>query len=211
MAKNLITPRRAGIAGILGTTLFAAALVFLTIVEYEFMLSIGWKPLSDPGGAWPSGLALGPYGWMINAGFIISGSLLMVFSIGLHRGIKEGSRIGPAFLFVSGAAMASMAFSTDPILREGPRSLHGWIHDISFIVFALSMLVSLFFLWRRFEKEPLWRAHARYTLATGLVAVICLFLPGLAYYFFIVVLLAWIFVTAMKLWRGDLPSASFIQ
>lgn len=202
--KPLINPARAGTAGILGVFLFAATLVFLTVVQYEFMIGIGWKPLSDPGGAWPSGLSLGPHGWMMDTGFIVSGLLFMVFAVGLRRGVRCGAKIGSASLFTSGAAMAFMAFETDPILREGPRSFHGWIHDISFVVFAMSLLIGVFFLWRAFDKDPGWKPHARYTLATGLAAAVCLVLPGVAYYVFIVILLAWIGSTAMTLWQRKL-------
>lgn len=199
--KNLITPARAAVAGMAGVLSFAATLVFLTAIQYGFMLSIGWRPIADPGGAWPSGLALGPHGWIMNVSFILSGALLMVFAVGLRRRLRGEPNIGPALLFASGAAMALMSFETDPILREGPRSFHGWIHDISFIVFAISLLASMFFLWNGFRKDAAWRSHARYTLATGIMAIVCLVLPGVAYYLFIAVLLAWIFTTAMRLRR----------
>lgn len=199
--KILVTPERAAMSGILGVSLFAATLAFLTVIEYDFMLSIGWKPLADAGGAWPSGLSLGPYGWMMNIAFIVSGLSLTVFAVGLHRGIKSESDVGPFLLSVSGAAMSLMAFETDPILREGPRSLHGWIHDTAFVVVALAFLSSMSFLWREFDKDPGWKPHARYTLATGIIAAACLFLPGVSYYLFVAVLLAWILATAMRLSR----------
>ena len=56
--------RTAAIAGMAGPVLFVGVLVVLTVVQYDFMLRIGWQPLEDPAGAWPSGLALGPYGWV---------------------------------------------------------------------------------------------------------------------------------------------------
>ncbi len=84
------------------------------------MLGIGWEPIEDPAGAWPSGLALGPYGRVQVLGFFVSGLLLMVFAVGLHHGMAEGSKIGPALLFVAGAAMMLAAFKSDPITREDP-------------------------------------------------------------------------------------------
>lgn len=204
-SHHLITPRRAGTAGVVGTLLFAATLVFLTIIEYEFMLSIGWEPWSNPGDAWPSGLALGPYGWVMNASFVVSGAFFMVFAVGLRGSVSGG--LGTVLLFVSGFAMAMMAFETDPIMREGPRSIHGWIHDVSFIIFAISLLVSMFFLWREFRKSSAWETRSRYTLSTGISAIVFLLLPGVAYYLFVAVLLVWLFVTAMKLWRSDPPNA----
>lgn len=88
--------------------------------------------------------------------------------------------------------MALMGFETDPIRRIGPRSLHGLIHDAAFVFFVTAFLAALFSPGRRFEADRRWRDHARYTLVTGILAVLLLLLPGVAYYLFIFTLLAWI-------------------
>lgn len=193
----------------IGPFLFVTVLALLSALEYDFMLGIGWRPVADPAGAWPSGLALGPYGAVQVANFVVSGLLLAFFAIGLHRGATDGrgSPFGPALLFVAGAAMALMGFETDPIRRSGPRSLHGLIHDVAFLIFVVAFLAALFCLWRRFEADASWLGHARYTLATGILAVLLLFLPGVAYYLFILTLLGWIEATAIRLWRSPLSSA----
>ena len=69
------------------------------------------------------------------------------------------------------------------------------------MLFVLALLAALFTLWQRFKTAPRWRGHARYTLSTGMLAVPLLFLPGVAYYLFIVTVLTWIFATAIRLWR----------
>jgi hypothetical protein len=127
----------------------------------------------------------------------------MIFAVGLYFGTRSGrgSRVGPALLFAAGAAMALMSFETDPIRRTGLRTLHGWIHDVAFVLFVLALLPAFFFLWRRLSKDPLWRSHARYTLVTGLLATLLLFLPGVAYSLFLLVVLVWFEVTALRLWR----------
>jgi hypothetical protein len=192
------------IAGMMGPALFGSVLLTLSALEYDFMLGIGWRPVADPAGAWPSALALGPFGLVQVANFVVSGLLLAFFSLGLHLGTTNGhgSPLGPALLFVAGTAMALMGFKTDPIGRVEPRSLHGLIHDAAFVTFVLCFVTALFLLWRRFEADPRWRGHARYTLATGIIAVLLLLLPGVAYYLFIVALLAWIEVSAIRLWRS---------
>jgi hypothetical membrane protein len=189
-------------AGMAGPVLFGAILVVLTVVQYDFMIEIGWQPLGDPAGAWPSGLALGPYGWIQVLNFVVSGLLLMLLAVGLRTGVDgRGTRAGPVLLLIAGAAMALMGFETDPIFHEGPRTLHGWIHDLAFALFVLALLPSFFFLWRRFRKEVPWRNHARYTFATGVIAALLISLPSVAYYLFIVVVLAWMEVTAIRLWQ----------
>ena len=202
MKRRII--KLAGIAGTIGPVLFGGILLALSVLEYDFMLGIGWHPVTDPAGAWPSGLALGPYGAAQIANFMISGFLLCLFALGLHLRIATGraSRApGPALLFVAGIGMAFMGFRTDPIEREGPRSLHGLIHDSAFVIFVLAFLAALFFVWWGLRWDARWRGHARYTLATVIMAVLLLLLPGVAYYLFLVTLLAWIEVSAVRLRR----------
>src|SRR5919112_3856152 len=203
--KRQTVIKLAAIAGTIGPGLFGSVLIALSVLEYDFLLGIGWNPVTNPAGAWPSGLALGSYGFAQVANFVVSGLLLAFFSLGLHLGTKEGHGppLGPAFLFVAGTAMILMGFETDPIRRIGPRSLHGLIHDAAFVIFVLAFLAALFSLWRRLEADPRWRGHARYTLATGILAVLLLLMPGVAYYLLIVTLLAWIEVTAIRLWRSS--------
>lgn len=91
-----------------------------------------------------------------------------------------------------------MGFETDPIRRTTPRTLHGWIHDLAFALFALTLLSAPFFLWHGLRKDPLRRNHARYTLATGVLAALLLALPGVAYYLFLAVVLLWIGTTDVR-------------
>ena len=201
-AKRLAGTRRAALAGMAGPALFASGLTALTALQYGFMVNkIGWQPIRDPAGAWPSGLSLGPYGWAQDLNFALSGLLLANFAAGLGRGMGSGPKAGPALLSVAGLSMALMDFETDPIDRTGPRTLHGWVHDAAFVVFVLSLLLALFFLWRGMRKDPFWRGHARYTLTTTILAAACLALPGVAYYLFLVAVLVWFETTALRLYR----------
>jgi hypothetical protein len=208
--KQQTMVRVGAFAGTVGPVLFGVVLVVLTVVQYDFMIGIGWRPLQDPAGAWPSGLALGPYGWVQVLNFVVSGLLLMLLALGLHCAATSGhgSRVGPALLFVAGAVMALMGFNTDPISREGPRTLHGLVHDLAFALFVLALLSSFFFLWRRLRGEASWRGHARYTLATAVVAALLISLPGVAYYLFIVAVLVWMEVTAICLLRYSRASGT---
>ena len=67
------------------------------------------------------------------------------------------------------------------------------------MIFVVAFLAALFSLWRRFKANLPWRGHARYTLATGILAVLLLFLPSVAYYLLIITLLTWIEVTVIGL------------
>jgi hypothetical protein len=115
----------AALAGMLGPVLFVTVILALTALQYDFMLEIGWRPLADPADAWPSGLALGPYGLLQDANFVASGLLLALFATGLHLGVgdRRGLGAGPGLLLLAGTAMALIGFESDPIRRVGPRSL----------------------------------------------------------------------------------------
>jgi hypothetical protein len=41
----------------------------LTFAQYGFMRDLGWDPLGASDVPWPSGLALGPLGWLQAANF----------------------------------------------------------------------------------------------------------------------------------------------
>jgi hypothetical protein len=192
--------RGAAIAGMVGPALFALLVVTFTAVQYSFMIGIGWHPIADPASAWPSGLALGPYGWVQSLNFAISGLSLILFALGLQLGMDAGSRMGPILLLLSGVGMMLLAFKTDPIIRTGPRTLHGWVHDLSFVLVIASLVPSFFFLWRRMERNPLWKGYARYTLITGLLAISLFLLPGPAYYLSLILILIWIEVLGIRLW-----------
>lgn len=183
-----------------GPALFALVVIGLTVAQYDSMIELGWRPIADPAGAWPSGLALGPYGWIQSLNFLVSGLLLVAFALGLHRGMAGRSRAGPVLLILSGVAMMLLAFETDPIIRTGPRTLHGWIHDLAFVLLVASLAPSFLFLWRRMRRDPLWRDYGRYTLITGLLATPLFLLPGPTYYLSLVLILAWLEALAIRLW-----------
>jgi hypothetical protein len=192
--------RGAAVAGMSGPALFALVVVTLTVVQYGFMAGIGWRPIMDPAGAWPSGLALGPYGWAQSLSFAASGLLLIFFALGLHLGMEGGSRAGPVLLLLSGVGMTLLAFETDPIIRTGPRTLHGWVHDLAFILLIVSLAPSFFFLWRCMKRDPLWKGYDRYTLVTGLLVIPFFLLPGPMYYLSLALALVWLEVLAIRLW-----------
>jgi hypothetical protein len=193
--------RGAALAGMVGPMLFAFVLVALTVIQYGFMIKTGWRPIAEPAEGWPSGLALGPYGWAQSLNFAVSGLLLIFFALGLHRGMADGSKAGPALLLVSGLAMALLAFETDPIISTGPRTWHDWIHDLAFLLFVVSLAPSFLFLWRRMEKDLLWKSYGRHTLITGLLAIPLFLLPGPTYYLSLALILTWLELLAIRLWR----------
>src|SRR6185503_7389455 len=74
-------------AGMIGPLLFGIVVITLTILKYDFLLSLGWHPINDPTFDWPSGLALGNYGWIMTLTFLASGFMMTLFASGLRLGV----------------------------------------------------------------------------------------------------------------------------
>jgi hypothetical protein len=207
----VVSPRNAALAGIIGPAVFAFIVVVLTIAQYGFMVRLGWDPIGASDVPWPSGLALGPLGWLQVLNFVFFGLTLIVFALGLHRGVAPRGRsswIGTALLVLTGVALVLAGFKTDPYLSEGPQTWHGWIHLLAFILLVLSLLLSLFFWWWRLRRDPRWRGYDLYTLITAILYVALLFVSPWqwGFYLFLAVILTWIEVMALRL-RSTNPSA----
>jgi hypothetical protein len=213
----MVSSRNAALAGMVGPVVFALVAVALTFAQYGFMLGLGWKPLGASDVPWPSGLALGPLGWLQVLNFAFFGLTLIFFALGLHREVASRGRLswaGPALLVVSGVALVLAAFKTDPHLMDGPQTWHGAIHFLAFILLVLSFLLSLFFWWRRLRRDPPWRGYASYTLITALMYIVLLFVSTWqwGFYLFLGVVLAWVEVMAIHLRsQAEAPSAPRVQ
>lgn len=111
---------------LIGPVLFAVVLAALTVIEYDFLLSLGWHPIHDPTFDWPSGLALGKFGWVMTATFIVSGSLMTLFAVRLFLYLKRSraSRLGTTLMAFAGLFLAALAFTTDPTIRDTPATWH---------------------------------------------------------------------------------------
>src|SRR5215208_8327354 len=123
--------RNAALAGMIGPALFALIVVVLTVAQYGSMVDLGWDPIGASDVPWPSGLALGPLGWLQVLNFAFFGLTLILFALGLDRAVATRGRLswaGPALLVVSGVSLMLAAFETDPRPMVELRTWHGAIH-----------------------------------------------------------------------------------
>ncbi len=190
---------------LLGPILFAAVTFALTIVKYDYLRGLGWHPINDPTFDWPSGLALGPYGIIMTATFIISGSLMALLALRLKVDLKPApvSKAGSTLLVLAGLALASLAFTTDPTIRSTPATWHGRLHDLSFVLLGLSLMPSMLVLGRAFYNDPRWKNFGIYTWATAALAIPTFALKGAAFYIFLFAVLLWTELIAWKLVKAD--------
>ncbi len=195
--------RLAGAAGILGPIFLGAVIGLLTYLQYDFMRSLGWDPLRAPTFDWPSGLSLGPYGWLMTLTFLLSGGTLSFCAAGLRQVLRQAGSglIGASLLTLAGLALAGLAFTTDPTLRSTPATWHGRLHDLSFVVLGLTLLPAMLCLGRAFGLDGRWTRLAAYTWITAALALPAFVLKGLAFYVFLLAILAWSEAVALHLYQ----------
>lgn len=186
---------------LIGPALFAVVLATLTIVKYDFLLSLGWHPINDPTFDWPSGLALGPYGWIMTATFITSGLIMTLFAYRLFLDLKPGttSKLGATLMAFAGLFLAALAFTTDPTIRDTPATWHGRLHDLSFVLLGLSLFPAMIVLGFAFRADERWKNLAAYTWGTLALAGPAFFIKGAAFYVFLLAILVWNEVVAIRL------------
>lgn len=202
MASRSLT-RLAALAGICGPIMFGFTLATLTLVKYDFLRSLGWDPLTAPTFDWPSGLALGPYGWIMTFVFILGGALTISFAFCLFPFLPSFpvSRAACFLLAFSGLALMGLAFTTDPTLRSTPATWHGRLHDASFVLLGLTLLPAMLLLGLTFRRDPRWKNLSLYTILTLALVFPSFWLKGAAFYLFLGAILVWMEVVALRLYK----------
>ena len=190
--------RFALLAGIAGPSTLGSVIVGLSIVQYRFMRGLGWHPMDAPTTDWPSGLALGPYGALMVAAFVVSGLLLVCFGLAVHEALPT-LKGGPVFLAMAGVGMMLLASKTDPTFRTTPATIHGMMHDIAFVIMGLSFVCAFVAFGIGMLRIPGWRIFARYSLVSALIVVPGIAIKGLFFYVFLLNTLVWVTQIARKL------------
>jgi len=188
---------------VLGPLLFVTVTIALTLIKYDFLRGLGWDPVYAPTFDWPSGLALGPYGIVMTATFIVSGVLMSLLGLRLFLDLKPGaaSKAGSTLLVCAGLALAGLAFTADPTIRSTPATWHGRLHDLSFVLLGLTLMPAMLFLGAALRADPRWHTYGLYTWITAALAIPTFALKGAAFYVFLFAVLLWTELIAWRLMR----------
>ena len=195
MSKSQVI-RWAAWAGILGPILFAIVVTGLTILDADFMRTLGWDPLG-PVIDWPSGLAMGPHGWLMTITFFVCGALMALFAYGLKLALQD--RLATTLLMLAGFAMMGLVFTSQPTIGRTFYTWHGFLHDAFFVVLGVTLMPGMLLLGRVFQKEERWKTIALYTWATLALVIPTFWLKGVAFYGFLLAILTWSEVVAFRL------------
>jgi hypothetical protein len=157
-------------AGIAGPLLFIAAFLVEGLTRSGYSQ---WRH-------YVSQLATGPGGWVQVLNFLVCGTLVLMFAIGLRQSMRgtRGSIGGPVlFGLFAIALLVAGVFTTDPGLGYPPgapqvHTTHGMIHGLAGLA-AFSLLpASAFVMAWHFAANPSERAWAVYSVLVGLSIIV---------------------------------------
>lgn len=148
----------------------------------------GYDPMRHP----VSSLALGPFGWVQTANFIIAGLLTSAFAVGLRRVLRpgRGATWGPLLIGIWALGLIGAGiFVTDPVSGYPPgtpdrlveySSMQAALHDFVSLLGFVSLAAACFVFTRRFASTG-ERGWAVYSACSGVVFLIAMWLTNAAF------------------------------
>jgi hypothetical protein len=202
-----VTTRRLALAGLVGPPFFAAIVVFVTAIEWNFLHDLGWSaaPFDSPDPPWPSSAALGGWGFLLVLGFLLLGLSVLALAVALFRLLPARRQIGPILLALAGVGVGLSAFRTDygSAGGGGPETWNGTIHAVGLTIFVPVVVLSMLVLAAQFRGDERWRPMSRQSLIAGLVALasffaFLVFSCSVFFWIFLAVVLAWLALTSAR-------------
>lgn len=149
--------------------------LFVAVIVVEGALRPDYSSLHRFG----SELALGERGWVQTTNFLVTGVLVLAFTVGLRRVLAggRGGIVAPVLGVVFGLCLiVGGVFTTDPkpgypvgSTGVSEPSLTGTIHDANPAPFYLSLIALVVVVARRFAKDGESKALVWYCVATALL------------------------------------------
>jgi hypothetical protein len=202
-----VTTRRLALVGLIGPPLFAALVLAVTAIEWDFLHDLGWNaaPFASPDVPWPSSAALGDSGALLVLGFLVLGASILALAVAVFRLLERRRRLGPALLVVLAFGAVCTAFRTDygSAGGGGPETWNGVVHALGFTILVFVSIPAMLVLGARFRRDERWRRTAWQSFAAALIGVVSLagFLAGggnLFFYLFLADVLAWLTLVAAR-------------
>jgi hypothetical protein len=149
--------------------------LFVVTFLIEGLTRANYNPFRHP----VSSLALGEYGWLQSANFIVAGLLTLAFSIGLRLALRpqKGSTWGPLLIAIWAIGLLGAGiFITDPVSGYPPGTLaivqnptvHGALHDQLSLLGFLALLGACLVFGFQFASQS-ERGWATYSVVSGIL------------------------------------------
>ena len=157
------------LAGIAGPIIFAVFALMHSLLREDH--SLAEHPVSA--------LAAGPSGWIQNVNFLLFGSLMIAYAIGLHLGVHPGrwGLVGFALLVLSGIGLmwGGLFPATD---ATGSFDEDRLLHIPGFIMTFLGGGIGLIVMSRRMARDLRWKSLATYALLSGIAMLVLIVVGG---------------------------------
>jgi len=147
----------------------AAPLLMVSLWALASVLRPGYDQLTQKG----SELGTGPNSLVMNANFVGTGLLILIFCFGLRKNIHAGkwSQVGLIFLAIAGVGeVATGIFPCDPGCPL-TGSLSQLIHTGIAVVFFGTVAVYPLFVGIGLNRDQFWSSYRSYSLVTGLASI----------------------------------------
>lgn len=176
-----MTRRRLAVVGLVGPPLFAVLVLLATALEWSFLHDLGWNahPFASPDPPWPSSAALGEWGVLVVAAFLVLGLSVLA----LAR-VLDGSKVARILFALAGVGAALAAFRTDygSAGGGGPETWNGTVHAVGLTIFVPGVVLAML---------------ARRSLIAGLPALASFaaflaFMCSVFFWVFLAIVVAWL-------------------
>ncbi len=188
-----LTVRRGAFAGALAPLLFLSVTVAASWHEKDFMERLGWP--------WPSGLSLGPDGWLQIANFLVFGLLLLAFATAVNRDAENmRMKLAAALFALAGVGALLLGFKEDS--PGADVTWHGALHYGGYLLAVGSVVIGYVFFWFGMRRDLDWprtRPHSLYALVLFLPAFVLPDTQVLGDYVFLAVVFSPLAAFAMRL------------
>ncbi len=126
-----------------------------------------------------SALAAGSSGWIQNVNFLLFGSLMIAYAVGLHLGVQPSrwGLVGFGFLMLSGIGLmwGGLFPATD---ATGSFDEDRLLHIPGFIMTFLGGGIGLIVMSRRMGSDLRWKRLSTYALLSGIVMMVLIVVGG---------------------------------
>lgn len=158
------------------TPTLAARAALTTAIAYQalLLLLIPLRPDLDPSWHTISEWALGPYGWVMTAAFLISASSYGALLVAVRREVRGHlGKIGVALLLVCTLGTLGVGlFTTDPLDSPVDATVQGTLHTVLGSTALLLLPFAALSINLSLARNDAWRAARRLLLVTAYIPLI---------------------------------------